>query len=136
MLIVEDQPLWRDRIRSILTNHPRWSIIGEASTGPEAVRKAAELRPDVIVLDIGIPELNGLAAAQRILAADAELKILFFSDHRSPSIVEAALRFGARGYLLKSDALHLLEALAVVSEGGTFVSEELADDGHHGGVKN
>jgi DNA-binding NarL/FixJ family response regulator len=125
VLVVDDHELWRSHIRAVLQHHPRWVIVGEASNGLEAVQKARDLKPDVIVLDIGLPALNGLEAARQILAVDPDSKVLFFSEHRSPDIVEGALGTGAGGYLLKSDALRLLEALEAVSDGRPFLSKGL-----------
>jgi two-component system nitrate/nitrite response regulator NarL len=125
VLVVDDHDLWRIRIRAALQDHPRWSVIAEASDGLGAIQKAKDLRPDVILLDVDLPALNGLVAASRILAADPQSKILFISEPRSPDIVETALRTGARGYLLKSDAHRLLTAIEAVSEGKPFVSEGL-----------
>jgi DNA-binding NarL/FixJ family response regulator len=125
VLLVDDNEPWRCFIRAALQNHPRWLIIGEGSNGLEAVEKARDLKPDVILLDVGLPSLNGVAAARQILAVDPQLKILFLSEQRSPDIIEAALRTGARGYLLKSDAHWLLAALEAVSEGRLFISTGL-----------
>jgi DNA-binding NarL/FixJ family response regulator len=127
VLIVDDHEKWRQWTGRALRNHPRWTIVAEAENGLEAVEKAAKFRPDVIVLDISLPELDGIEAARRILAANPQSKILFYSVHRLLSVVEAALRTGARGYLLKSDGRSLLAALEAVSAGALFISEGLTD---------
>jgi CheY-like chemotaxis protein len=123
VLVVDDHELWRNHIRSALQGHPRWTIVGEAADGLDAVQKARALKPDLILLDIGLPALDGIVTARHILAADPESKILFFSEHRSPDIVGAALRIGARGYLLKSDARRLLAAMNAIGDGQRFISD-------------
>jgi DNA-binding NarL/FixJ family response regulator len=129
ILIVDDHAWWRYRVRTLLLNDPRWEICGEAADGREAVMKAAELEPDLILLDIAIPEMNGLIAARRILDAHHRIKILFLSDYQSPTIIDAALRTGARGYLAKSDVMRLIEAMETIIDGRVFISDGLPDKG-------
>src|SRR4029079_14485648 len=109
VLVVDDHELWRNYIRGQLRNHPRWTIVGEASDGLDAVQQARDLKPDLILLDNGLPTMNGVAAARKILAADPQSRILFVSADRTPEIVAEALRIGVRGYLLKWDAHRLLQ---------------------------
>lgn len=102
-------------------------MIGEVSDGLEAVQKVQELQPDLILLDIGLPTLNGIEAAKRIRHVSPSSKILFVSEHRSPDIAEEALSTGAVGYVVKSDAAReLLPAVKAVLEGKRFVSASLA----------
>ena len=102
-------------------------IIGEAVDGLEAVQKAEQLQPDLILLDIGLPTLNGIEAARRIRAVSPTSKILFLSEDRSLDIAEAALSAGAGGYVVKSDAAaELLPAVNAVLGGKRFVSASLA----------
>ena len=97
------------------------------SDGPEAVEQAQELQPDLILLDIGMPTLNGIEAARQIRAHAPKSKILFLSENRSPEIAEAALNTGAGGYVVKSDAnRELLSAIKAVLEGRRFISASLA----------
>jgi CheY-like chemotaxis protein len=104
-------------------------VIGEVEDGLVAVRQAQALDPDLILLDIGLPSLNGLDAARRILADAPESKILFLTEQRSPDIAEAGLRAGARGYLLKVEAGDkLLLAMETVVNGGRFISPGLPRD--------
>ena len=107
--------------------HPELQVVGEVSDGVEAIEKAKELKPDLILLDIGLPTLNGIAAAQLIREFFPECKILIVSENRSTDIVEKALRSGAGGYVLKSDVgSELLPAIEAVLEGKRFISASLA----------
>jgi len=125
VLVVDDYELWRGLVRAALKDHRRWSIVAEVSNGFEAIEKAAALRPDLILLDIGLPGLSGIAAARQILANDPQSRIMFMSANGSPAMVEAAMRMGVRGYLLKSDAHQLVAAMDAISQGQAFISERL-----------
>ena len=125
VLVVDDHELWRGHVRAALKDHRRWSIVAEASNGIEAIEKAAALRPDVILLDIGLPVLSGMAAARQILASDPQSRIIFVSANGSPAMVEAAIRMGVQGYLLKSDAHQFVAAMDAISRGEAFISEGL-----------
>ena len=125
VLVVDDHELWRCHVRAALKDHRRWSIVAEVSNGFEAIEKAAALRPDLILLDIGLPVLSGFAAARQILASDPQSRIMFISANGSPAMVEAAMHMGVRGYLLKSDAHQLVAAMDAVSQGQAFISEGL-----------
>src|SRR5271167_1913978 len=111
VLLVDDSELWRRHVCDALEKHPCWEVVAEASNGFEAVQQAAAVKADLILLDIEMPIRSGIAAAREILAADPQSRILFVSLHRSPAIVGAALETGARGYLLKSDAHQLVDAM-------------------------
>jgi DNA-binding NarL/FixJ family response regulator len=125
VLVVDDHELWRSNVRAALKDHRRWSIVAEVSNGFDAIEKAAALRPDLILLDIGLPVLSGFAAARQILASDPQSRIMFISANGSPAMVEAAMHMGVRGYLLKSDAHQLVAAMDAVSQGQAFISEGL-----------
>jgi DNA-binding NarL/FixJ family response regulator len=125
-LLVEDHKGFRDYIRSALRTHPGIELVGEAENGLEAVERAAALQADLIILDIGLPGLNGIEAARRIRINAGDTKIVFLSQESSPDIVHEAFKVGARGYILKSCAARdLTIALRVVMSGGNFVSAEL-----------
>lgn len=127
ILVVEDFEPFRTFLTSTLGQHLGFEIIGELSDGLEAVGKAAELQPDLVLLDVGLPSLNGIAAAQRIQERSPQSKILFVSGDRSPDIVEQALSTGAAGYLLKSDAgRELFVAIAAVLQGRRYLSSSLS----------
>lgn len=102
-LVVDDHKEWRQNICSILAAQPELEVIGEASDGLEAVQKAAGLKPDLILLDIGLPGLNGIEVARRICQQSLGVKILFVSGNNDPDLIRGALSNGAQGYVLKVD---------------------------------
>jgi DNA-binding NarL/FixJ family response regulator len=127
ILLVDDFAPWRNYVSSTLQKHPRFRIIDEASDGIEAVQKARVLKPDLILMDVGLPILNGIEAARQIRQIVPASKILFLSENRSPDIAEEALNTGAAGYVVKADAARqLLPAIEAVLQGKTFVSARLA----------
>lgn len=127
ILVVDDFEPFRAFVTSSLEQHSQLQIIGELSDGLEAVRRAAELHPDLILLDIGLPSLNGIAAAHRIREHSPRSKILFVSGNQSSDIIEQALSAGADGYLVKSDAgRQLLVAVGAVLQGKHYLSSSLS----------
>jgi DNA-binding NarL/FixJ family response regulator len=105
---------------------PQWQVIAEAADGPEAIQKAEELKPDLIVLDIGLPKLNGIEAARRIRRVSPSTKIVFLSQNNDPDVVRVALSTGALGYVQKTDARsNLLPAIEAVLQGRQFVSSSI-----------
>lgn len=130
VLVVDDFEPWRRQICSALEERPEFQVIAEVSDGLDAVRKAPELQPDLILLDIGLPKLNGIEAARLIRNSAPHAKILFVSENRSWDIAEEALRTGATGYVVKSDAAsELMPAVTAVLQGKQFVSSRFADNG-------
>jgi DNA-binding NarL/FixJ family response regulator len=123
VLIVEDFVPFRQYICSTLAKKPELQVIGEASDGLEAVQKADELKPDLVLLDIGLPSLNGIDAARQIRKLSPESKIIFLSQESSADVIEAALSLGAWAYVLKMRAeSDLLAAVDSVLRGNRFVS--------------
>lgn len=123
VLVVEDFVPFREFICSTLRKRPNLRVICEVSDGQEAVQKAEELKPDLILLDIGLPALGGFAAGRQILKLTPEVKIIFVSQESSPDVVQEALNLGARGYVVKARATtDLLAAIESVLEGKQFVS--------------
>jgi DNA-binding NarL/FixJ family response regulator len=118
VLVVEDFAPFRQFVCSTLGKRPDLQVICEASDGLEAVQKAKELKPDLILMDIGLPTLNGIEAARRIRKVSPESKIIFLTQECSADVVQEALSLGARGYVLKTRAVgELLTAVeAVISE--------------------
>jgi DNA-binding NarL/FixJ family response regulator len=126
VLVVEDFEELRRLVCSTLCKNPKLQVVGEASDGLEAVQKAEELQPDLIVLDLGLPTMNGIEAARQIRQLAPKSKILFLSQESSADVVEEALRSGGRGYVLKTRAgVDLLAAVEAVLEGRQFVSSGL-----------
>jgi DNA-binding NarL/FixJ family response regulator len=123
IMVVDDFNEWRRKVCSILEQHQELLVVGEASDGAEAVQKAKELQPDLIVLDIGLPKLDGIKAALRISELSPSSKILFFSQDSDVGTVQAALRTGAWAYVHKLSAgTDLLSAVAALLQGRRFVS--------------
>ena len=104
ILIADDHELARRGIRDLLETHPGWEVCGEAKDGRESADLAISLKPDVVLLDIGMPNLNGLEATRQILAATPDVAILILTMHDSDNVVREGLRAGAKAFLLKSDA--------------------------------
>src|SRR5205085_4956527 len=126
VLVVDDCDLWREFSVSTLEAQPEFQVIGEAADGLAAVQTAEELKPDLILLDIGLPKLNGIQAARQIRRVSPKSKILFLSENRSRDIAEEALRTGAYGYLTKSSlGSELLLAIEEVLQGKQFVTAML-----------
>jgi DNA-binding NarL/FixJ family response regulator len=127
ILLVDDYAPIRERIRQVLQKQSKQFVIDEASNGLQAVEKANELKPDLILLDVGLPMLNGIEAARRIREISPKSKILFLSEFRSWSFASEALQLGASGYIVKSDAANeLLPGIEAVLDGGQFISSSLA----------
>jgi DNA-binding NarL/FixJ family response regulator len=113
-------------VSSVVQKEPNWQVVGEAADGLQAVSKAEELKPDLIILDIGLPKLNGIEAVRRIRKVSPESKILILSQESSADVVQEALSSGALGYVVKTDAeTELLAAMEAVLKGSQFVSSRL-----------
>ena len=126
ILITDDFKDWRRQVLLLFQARPEWQVTAEAADGPEAIQKAEELRPDLIVLDIGLPKLSGIEAARRIRQLCPESKIIFLSQNNDVDVVRAALGTGALGYVHKTDAQsELLPAVDAVLRGKQFVSSNL-----------
>jgi len=123
ILLVDDHPIVRQGLKTLLAGHPGWEVIGEASDGMEAIDKAESLRPDVMVLDVTMPKMNGLEACRLIRQKAPGMEILFVTQHDSPQMMREALEAGARGYVVKSNAARdLLEAVEAVSQHRVFTA--------------
>ncbi len=126
ILLADDHTVVRRGLRLLLESQPEFSVVAEAADGKQAVDAADSAQPDVVVLDIAMPNLNGIEAAQRILAAAPGTSIVILSMHADESYVLRALKAGAKGYLLKDSAEgDLIEAIKSVTRGKTFFSTEI-----------
>jgi DNA-binding NarL/FixJ family response regulator len=127
ILIADDHELARSGIRALLESHVGWEVCGEARDGREAVELAGSLNPDLILLDIGMPSLNGLDAARQILAISPATRILIVTMHDSEQVVREVLAAGAKGFLLKSDAgRDLIAAVEALQHERTFFTRRVA----------
>jgi DNA-binding NarL/FixJ family response regulator len=127
ILIADDHEVARKGIRSLLEDHPGWQVCAEAKDGREAVELANRLDPDVLLLDIGMPNLNGLDATRQVLATRPEARILILTIHDSEHVVREVLAAGARGFLLKSDAgRDLVAAVEALQNRRTFFTPKVA----------
>jgi DNA-binding NarL/FixJ family response regulator len=127
VLLGDDHTVLRQGLRRILEDQREWRVVAEAGDGRDAVRQAIELTPDVAVLDIGMPLLNGIEATRQIVRRAPSVRILILSMHSDQAYVTQAVQAGARGYLLKDSAgAELIEAIRAVAAGKTFFSPTVA----------
>ena len=127
VLLVDDHEPYRQRLRAYLDEHPDIQVVAEAGDGRAAVRLAGQLEPDAVVMDVAMPDLNGIEATRRITESFPKVKVLALSMHRERRFVEGMLAAGASGYVLKENALSKLPgALRTVAGGGTYVCPELS----------
>ena len=125
ILLVDDHPIVRQGLRTLLEGRSGWEVVGEASDGLEALDKIESLGPDVVVLDVTMPRMNGLEACRLIQRKrkTSDLEVLFVTQHDSPQMMREALDAGARGYVVKSNAARdLLEAVEAVGQHRVFTA--------------
>ncbi len=129
IVVADDHEVVRRGLKALLENEPGWTVCGEASNGQQAVDQVAALAPDVVLMDVGMPQLNGIEATRRIKQQDGEkTSVLILSAKDSETLVQEALAAGARGFVLKSEAgEQLLGAVRSVSEGRPYFSARVAD---------
>jgi len=127
ILVADDHEVVRKGLVALLQQQPNWEVCGEAADGREAVEKTRELKPDVVILDIGMPSLNGLEATRQILKLDPQAKVLILTLHDSDQVVRDVLNAGARGFLLKSDAARdLVAAVEALRRDKTYFTSKVA----------
>ena len=128
LLIADDHEIFRAGVRCLLEDQPGWEVVAEAANGREAVGKAAKMRPDVALLDIGMPVLNGLEAAYQIARSGLRTRILMLTVHDSDAMIHKVLTCGARGYVFKTDAARdLINAVKAVESDTTFFTAKVAE---------
>lgn len=133
ILIVDDHAILRAGIRALLQFHNDLEVVGEAADGAEALHQVQSLKPDVVLMDIGLPGMDGLAAAREIVSAHPKVRVLILTQHENREYVRPALKMGAAGYILKrAPDDSLIRAIRTVHDGGTYldpgVSDVLMDD--------
>jgi DNA-binding NarL/FixJ family response regulator len=128
VLIADDHAIIRDGLSALIERHPELHVVGCAATGREAVDQAAELKPQIVVMDIAMPELNGIEATSQILANSPDVQVIILSMHAAKDLVYRALRAGARGYLLKDSAgEEVVAAIRAVHTGHRYLSPAISD---------
>lgn len=137
ILLVDDHQVIRDGLRALIEKERGMKVVGEAANGREAVRLARELAPDVVVMDISMPDLNGIEATRQIASRVPGAKVVTLSMHSDRRFVAEMLRAGAAAYLLKESAFdELARAVRAVAAGGTYLSPAVAGDVVEGFVRN
>src|SRR3984893_1750834 len=128
ILLVDDHKILRDGIRTILERTPDFRVVGEADSGSDAVSQSRKLHPDVVLMDIGLPGMNGIDATSEVLRHCPDAKVMMLSMYDDENSVVAAFRSGVRAFLLKkASSSDLLDALRTVSKGGSYLSPEVSD---------
>lgn len=128
ILIADDHQIVREGVRALVERQPGWEICGEAANGRDAVALALELQPEIVIVDIGMPELNGLEAARQITRALPKTEVLIFSGQETEQVVRSVFKSGAKAYLLKSDASqHLIPALEALARHRTYFSTKVSE---------
>ena len=124
ILVVDNFPTWRGLIKTLLDLTPEWQLVGEASNGPEAEARVRELRPDIVLLEIDLPVMDGIQLARRLHAEYPETRLVFLTTENSHEMAEFALSAGALGYVLKVSVVEeLLPALNTVMANKRFISK-------------
>ena len=127
LLLADDHTLVRQGLRKILEERADWEVVAEVDDGREAIKKAVALKPDIAILDVGMPQLNGIDAAQQIVRRSPGTRVIILSMHSDEAYVTRALQAGASGYMLKDSAgKDLLKGVAEVAEGKSFFSPAIA----------
>ena len=128
ILLADDHKVVRQGTRALLSAIPEWEIVGEADNGRDAVSLTAELKPDIVILDISMPELNGLDATRQIKKKSPETEVLIFTGQETEELVHDVFDSGARSYIMKTDAAdHLIDALKALSEHKHFFTSRISE---------
>jgi DNA-binding NarL/FixJ family response regulator len=128
IFIADDHAIVRRGLRALVQSRPEWEVCAEAANGREAVEKVAQFNPDVAIVDIGMPELNGLEATRQIVKTSPQTEVLILTMHRSDEVVREVLKAGARAYVLKSDAdQNLVVAVEMLLQHKPFLTSDVTD---------
>lgn len=128
ILIVDDHAVVRRGVRALLESHAGWDVCGEATTGRDAVEQFQRLRPDIVVMDLSLPDLNGLEATRQIVKAAPNAEVLVLTMHNSEELARDVLLAGARGYVLKSDAAEkLIAAVECLQQHKPFLTSAITE---------
>lgn len=128
ILVADDHEIVRHGVRNLLDSEEDMQVVGEASTGRDAVSLAAKHKPDVAILDLGMPDLNGMDATRQIRKQNPSVKVLIFTMHETERLVQEVFQAGAQAYVLKSDAgKHLVSAIRTIHEGQHFFSSKVTE---------
>ncbi|HEV8107646.1 MAG TPA: response regulator transcription factor [Burkholderiales bacterium] len=135
MAVVEDQRMMRELLAAVLTKEPGISVVGQAASGAQAIRMVRECAPNVVLLDVGLSDMSGIAVARVLRQAGDAVKLIALSVHSEPRVVDRMLRAGAMGYVLKSAATYeIIEAIRAVADGKVYLSPAVADARRHAAV--
>src|ERR1700722_3238886 len=127
VLIADDHDIVRRGLRDLLEKQPGWEVVAEATHGKEAVEKVIQLKPDVSILDVSMPSLDGLEAARQIVRSGSPTKVLILTMHHSDPLIQQMLKAGVKGYVLKSDAAtELVQAVEALRRNKTFFTSKVA----------
>jgi two-component system response regulator NreC len=127
ILLADDHKIVREGLRTLINSQPDMQVVGEAANGREVLVKARELKPDVVVMDLSMPELNGLQATERLKAERPEIKVVALTAHEDESYLRQLCKVGAAGYVLKRSAGdELVKAISTVAKGGVHYEASLA----------
>jgi DNA-binding NarL/FixJ family response regulator len=128
IMVVDDHPIFREGLRGLLEKEAGMELAGEAGNGLEAVEKAAQLKPDVIIMDLNLPDMNGIEATRRILADHPEISVIALSMESDKRFIVEALGAGAKGYVLKDSFFsELVSAIRTVAEGDTYLGPKVTE---------
>ena len=127
VLIVDDHEIMREGMTALLRKYSQFEVVGQATDGRQALEMASQLKPDVIIMDVGMPNLNGIDATKKLLSLYPDLKIMALSAHSDGSIVAKMIKAGASGYMLKESAFdELIEGLNTLLDGRTFLCNKIS----------
>jgi DNA-binding NarL/FixJ family response regulator len=127
VLLVDDHEIMREGMSALLRRYSEFEVVGQASDGRQAVEMTEQLRPDIVIMDVGMPNLNGIDATRQLLSSNPKLKIMALSTHSDGSVVAKMIRAGASGYMLKESAFEeLVEGLNTVLDGKTFLCKKIS----------